>query len=183
MATPTIKLKDFCQLLEIEDRDVRYILEQGHVPKGVAERPMTGNHREFGPDQAFWLAIVLKLKHTGLKTPLAARVADFAARAVRATTQNLSWDRTFLPMTGWFESDHQYFVDVGDLTFIRLVTDAYPSREGLYAFPWSPVEGRRKPDKIWTPFVILRLDITQIAKVLGKVDGWICPHRRPKKVD
>ena len=72
----TIQLKEFCRLFRVEDRQVRYILEAGHVPDGVRRAPSTGNRREFDPGQAFWLAIVVKLKQVGLKTPLAAEVAD-----------------------------------------------------------------------------------------------------------
>ena len=47
------------------------MLEQGHVPSGVQEAPDSGNYRQFGPGQAFWLGMVLKLKQAELKTPLA----------------------------------------------------------------------------------------------------------------
>ena len=88
----TIQLKEFCKLFEVHDREVRYILESGHVPYPVLQMPSTGNRREFKPDHAFWLAIVLKLKHCGIKTPLAAESANYSTAALRGVTQNLGWD-------------------------------------------------------------------------------------------
>lgn len=175
---PTIRLKDFCQLFDVEDREVRYILEEGHVPTGVADHPNTGNHREFGPESAFWLAVVVKLRQAGVKTPFSAKVADFAVRGLRTVTQNLSWDPSFLPMHGWFDTDHEYCLDVGDLKYIRMATDANPSRDGLYTFDWSAIRGRRRVDPKFTPFVIFRVDLTQIARVLSQVEGWSSPRRR-----
>jgi hypothetical protein len=171
---PTIQLSDFCSLFGFDNRQVRYVLEEGFVPKGVEHSPSTGNRREFGPGHAFWLAVVLKLKQTGLKTALAADVADFANRALRAVTQNLVWDLPFLPEEGWFDTDHQYFLDVGDLQYMRLVTDSCPSQEGLYEFDWLSVRGG--PTKITTikPFVIVRVDLTRISKILIQVQGWSC---------
>ena len=68
----TIKLRDICTTLDVGDRDGRYVLERGFVPRGVSESPGSGEHREFSPYQAYWLGMVLKLKQSGLKTPLAA---------------------------------------------------------------------------------------------------------------
>ena len=173
---PTIQLREFCQRFDVQDRVVRYILEEGHVPDGVRSWPSTGNRREFGPDQAFWLAIVLKLKEMGLKTPQAAKVADYSAEALRTVTQNLGWDWRFLPIKGWFDTDHKYYIDIGDLRYIRLVTDSCPSKRGLYEFDWQPVEGKRCPIQNVRPFVLLRLDLARIAEVLKQVDGWQSPN-------
>jgi hypothetical protein len=175
---PAIRLKDFCQLFEVEDREVRYILEEGYVPKGVADHPNTGNHREFGPESALWLAVVVKLKQSGLKTPFSAKVADFAVRGLRTVTQNLSWDPSFHPMDGWFDTRHEYFLDVGDLNYIRMATNANPSSDELYEFDWSPIKGRHRVDRKFAPFVIFRVDLTQIARVLSKVEGWSRARQR-----
>jgi hypothetical protein len=179
MAVLKIQLGDLCELLDVDQREVRYILEQGHVPKGVEENPKTGNWREFGPDHAFWLAIVVKLKQAGMKMPLAAQIADVVKQGMLRMSQNLSWDPTFLPMRGWFETDHQHFVDIGDLEFIRLVTDANPSHEGLYEFPWQPIARRGIFDTEFRPFVVHLIDITHIASLLAEVKGWKCPRRTP----
>ncbi len=169
---PTIQLKDFCKLFGFEDRQVRFILEQGFVPKGVAERPSTGNRREFGPSQAFWLAIAVLLKSNGLKTSTAVEIADITSKGIQMVAQNLSWEPTFLPMKGRFDTDHSWYLDIGDLKLMRIVTDANPSKSDLYEFDWQPVSGRSKIHRGLAPFVVLRLDLTQIARVLARVDGW-----------
>jgi hypothetical protein len=170
-----IKFGEFCKRVGADERAVRYVLERGFVPDGVKKTPATGNHRTFDPGQAFWLAMVLKLMDSGVKTPLAALMADYAEEALRGVTQNLSWDWRFLPAKGWFDTEHLYFVEVGDLKYVRLVTDACPSKETLYEFDWHPVEGRREPVENAEPFVTIRLDLTRIARVFRDVPGWICP--------
>jgi hypothetical protein len=171
---PTIQLSEFCALFGFANREARYVLERGHVPNGVEQSPNTGHHRQFGPGHSFWLAIVLKLKQAGVKTPVAADVADYTNRALHAVTQNLVWDMPFLPAEGYFDTKNQYFVDVGDSQFMRLVTDSCPSQEGLYEFDWLTIKG--KPTKIMTikPFVIVRVDLSRIAKVLAHIQGWSC---------
>jgi hypothetical protein len=163
---PTVQLKDLCRRLNVRDRDARYVLERGFVPDGVDKAPDRGNHRQFDSRQAFWLAMVLKLKQVGLKTPTAAAVANYAEQAVRTVTQNLNWDFSFLPSVGKFDTDHRYFVEVGDGTYIRFVTDANPSVDGLDFFDWHPVMGARRPVKNVDPCVILRLDLSRIAAML-----------------
>jgi hypothetical protein len=110
--------------------------------------------------------MVLKLKGAGLTTPRAAAVADYAEEAVRTVTQNLNWDWNFLPSAGKYDTDHQYFVEVGDGVLIRFVTDANPSVDGLYYFDWHPIAGRRQPVKDANPCVILRLNLSRIAVML-----------------
>ena len=81
-ATKAIQLGVFCARLQIADREVRYVLERGIVPPGVAKSPSTGNPRQFSPAQAFWLALVVKLRRSGFKTSLAAMTADRAATEI-----------------------------------------------------------------------------------------------------
>ncbi len=168
----TIQQKEFCELFGVPRREVRYVLEQGFVPDGVRRKPSTGNRREFDPGQAFWLAIVLKLKEFGLKTPLAAKAADHAVRVLRGVTQNLGWDWQFSPMAGQFDTNRQYYVEIGDFKFIRSVTDASPSEKGLRPFEWHPIEGKHNPPEGFRPFVTLKLDLVRIAEVLKKVEAW-----------
>ena len=175
-SSSSIKLGAFCDRVNVDEREVRYILERGFVPDGVRKSPATGNHRTFDPGQAFWLAMVLKLKQSGMKTPLAASVADYATEALRGITQNLGWDWRFMPAKGWFDTEHLYFVDVGDLQYVRLVTNACPSQERLYEFDWHPVQGKREPVKNAEPYVIVRLDLTRIARLFRDVPGWSRPE-------
>lgn len=160
----TMQLGELCRRLDVPLRHGRYVLEQGIVPKGVEESPDRGNHRQLGAGQAFWLGIVLKLKEAGLKTPLARQVADFAEEGLRGITQNLNWEWPFHPFQGQLWTEQQWYIDVGDLRYIRIVTDTNPSHEGLYEFPWSIV-GKRKTAEV-RPIVILRLDVAGLARLL-----------------
>ena len=166
---PPLQLGELCERLEVRPRDARYVLEQGFVPTGVEPAPESGNYRQFQPRHAFWLGMVLKLKAGGIKTPLAAKIADYAQLALRGVTQNLVWDWQFHPMAGQFDTDHQYYVDVADLQWIRFVTDASPSGGGrLEEFDWVDLLTRRlRDDQDLVPCVILRLNLTQIAKLIG----------------
>lgn len=138
------------------------------MPGGIEQSPESGNHRHFGPGQAFWLAMVLKLKAIGIKAPLAATIATYAEKSLRGVTQNLSWDWQFLPMEGRFDTEQQYFVDVGDLKYIRFVTDANPSGGGrLEEFPWQSAERPNRSIENVRPCAIVRLDLTQIARLLA----------------
>jgi len=162
----SMKVGEFCGRVGVEYRHVRYALEQGILPAGVATAPGRGGHRDLDPAQAFWLAIVLKLKASGVKTPLAGQIADFAREGVRGIAGNLSWDHRFSPFLGRFETDHQWFVDIGDLAYVRMATTAEPSYGGrLREFPWSEI-GQRKADDTAAPVVIIRLDLTRLAAML-----------------
>ena len=165
---PTVQLGEICLRLEVRERDARYVLEQGHIPKGVDGAPDSGNYRQFGPGQAFWLGMVLKLKAIGIQTPLAAKIANDAEESLRTVTQNLGWDWRFRPLAGSFDTAHQYYVDVGDLKYIRIVTDANPSRAGrLQEFPWRAAEVPHQATKNVHPCAVIRLDLTQIARLLA----------------
>lgn len=170
-ASRTIKLQDICQSLEVRDRYARYVLERGFIPDGVAESPGSGEHRDFSPHQAFWLGLVLKLKQSGLKTPLAVQIANYADGAVRTVAQNLGWDYLFFPRGGRFETEHQYFIEVGDFQYIRLVTDACPSQQDFYMFDWHRIAEPGVPVKGVRPCVMLRLDMAQIAARVGAAFG------------
>ena len=152
--------------LKVPYRHARYALEQGILPAGVEEKPGRGDHRQLAPAQAFWLGIVLMLKQSGVQTPLAGKIADFAREAVRTVTQNLNWEYSFHPFLGRFETEHQWFVDIGDLKYVRLATTANPSHDGLYEFPWSDIVTHRqaKGGKGIRPVVILRLDLSSLAQ-------------------
>jgi hypothetical protein len=159
-----MQLGELCQRLDVPYRHARYILERGILPGGVDRNPDRGNHRQLTSAQAFWLGIVLKLKESGVRAPLAGQIADYAEESVRTISQGLSWEPGFQPFEGWLETERQWFVDVGDLHYIRIVTDANPSRRGLYDFDWSEI-GKRKRAEV-TPVVILRLDLARMARLL-----------------
>lgn len=165
--TRMLKLHDICRALDVRDRYARYVLERGFIPEGVPISPGSGEHRDFDPHQAFWLGMVLKLKESGLKTPLAVQVANYADGAVCTAAQNLGWDYLFFPKGGRFETEHEYIVELGDVKYIRLRTNASPSQEGDYAFDWHHVSKPGVPVRNVRPCVVLRLDVAQIAARLG----------------
>lgn len=164
-----IGLGEFCNLFDVAAREVRYVLERGFVPAGTDESPSTGNHRRFGPGQAFWLAMVVKLKQSGVKVPVAAWIADYAIESLRTITRSLNWDWGFRPEKGEFDTDRQYLVEFADLKFVRIVTDANPSIEGLYPFDWHRIEGPRRPVEGVSPVVVIQIDLTAIARILKAI--------------
>lgn len=161
-----MKLAEFSQRLGVPYRQVRYVLEQGILPRGVQDNPGRGEHRDLAPAQAFWLGIVLMLKQNGVQAPMAGQIADFARQGVRGLTQNLRWEDTFEPFLGKFATSNEWFVDIGDLTWIRMATTAHPSRSGqLDEFPWTVIANRTEAPHA-TPVVIIRLDLARLAKLL-----------------
>jgi hypothetical protein len=173
MATQrTIQLGEICRRLQIKERDARYVLEQGNVPSGVDVSPDSGTYRQFGPGQAFWMALVLKLKQAGITIPHAAKIADYAEGGLRTATQNLGQDWQFRPWMGQFDTDHQYCVEVGDLEYVRFGMDANPSGGGRFRyFDWHRIVKPGVPVKGLRPCVILRLDLTVIAQLLAGAFG------------
>jgi hypothetical protein len=174
---PTIQVKEICRLFDFDERQVRFILEQGFVPKGVERAPSTGNRREFGPGQAFCLVITVLLKGAGLKTPTAAEIAKAASEGLQQITQNFNWDRTFSPVSGWFETEYEYTLEVADGRCFRLQTTASPSK-ALEQFGWATLHPPRKKCPAPAALVTIRLDLKKIAAVFKTVDGWSCPHRK-----
>src|SRR5258708_25702402 len=113
-----MRIGELAERLKVPYREVRYVLEQGILPKGVKKTPGRGDHRELDSTQAFWLAIVLELKQNGINAPLAGKIADYAEQGVRGIAANLSWEPSFNPFRGQFETEEQWFVDIGDLTYV-----------------------------------------------------------------
>src|SRR5579862_6936237 len=166
-AFATMQLGELCQRLGIPSRQARYVLEEKLLPRGVDPTPDRGNHRQLTPAQVFWLGIVLKLKESGIRTPLAAQIAEYARQAVRGISRGLNWDPRFLPFDGELVTEHQWFLELGDLKYIRLVTDCCPSQDGLHEFDWTAV-GQLKHIKGVMPVVVVRVDLTRLAEMLRK---------------
>ena len=160
-----IQLGELCRRLDVPYRHARYVLEEGLLPEGVEPDPDRGHHRQLTPAQAFWLGIVLKLKQSAVRTPLAARIADFAKRAVRGVTQNANWERNFSPFDGDLGTENRWYVDVGDLKYIRLATDTHPDYDELFEFPWSFID-RHEVAQGAEPAVLIRVDIARIARLI-----------------
>jgi hypothetical protein len=161
-----IKLKDLCERLDVDYDEARYALARGGLTRHIAKRqPGRGNHRVFELDQAFYLAICLKLKAAGVHTPMAARIADWT-RKIQQFAQNGNWDYQFAPFLGQLTTEHQWYLDVGDGSIVRIVTDAYPGNEGqLHITPWTDMASKTPcPDA--KPSVIFRIDVSRIAEQL-----------------
>lgn len=164
----TIQLRDICEALDVSDRDARYVLERGHVPKGVYVKPASGNHRQFSGGQAVWLGVVLKLKANDISTPVGAKVADYALRCIQTVTQNLGWEPKFLPSHGRLDTENGYKVEIADLTFIRFGTDAGPSKDGYEWFDWHLIEKPGMPVGNIRPYVVFSVDLAHIARQLSQ---------------
>lgn len=161
-----IKLNTLCERLGVSYRDARYALARGIIPKGIENEPGRGNHRVFDWNQAFHLAVVLKLKAAGMSTPLAGLVSEFAAR-IQGLSVNLGWDYEFVPLRGKFQTEHRWYLDIGDAQFVRHVTNASPScRAELEELDWVDMHTRRLA-KSAEPVVVVRIDLGQIAKLLA----------------
>lgn len=160
-----MKLGELCRRLDVPPRHARYVLEQGIHPTGVNGQPGRGEHRDLDPAQAFWLGIVLKLKASGVQAPVAGQVAEFVREGVQGIARHLSWDPGFHPFAGRMDSDHRWYVDVGDLTYLRMVTDANPSGgDRLEEFPWVKLGTRQQVTA--DPVVVLRVNIARLAVLL-----------------
>ena len=149
--------------LSVPYRDVRYVLEQGVLPPGVDASPGRGEHRDLTAEQVFWLAIVLQLKRNGVRTPLAGQIAEYTRQAVRYFTQALGWEPGFQPFRGQFDTQYEWYVEIGDLQYIRVLTSAETYGEGHTAAEWGPIGKRQKTAKV-SPVVVLRLDLAELAR-------------------
>lgn len=94
-----LKLQAICERLGVDYDDARYTLAKGVIPKGVASGPGKGNHRVFGPREAFLVAIILKIRATGVSTAIAKRIAEWSS-SIQLMAVNLGWDWNFAPFSG-----------------------------------------------------------------------------------
>jgi hypothetical protein len=173
-----IKLKELCERLQVNYDEARYVLARGRLPKAITPpEPGRGNHRLFNANQAFFLAVCLKLKAAGISADLAATVSEWSPR-IQEFAQNGGWDNRFAPFAGLFETTHLWFLDVGDARYMRLVTDAHPDRTGLYDTPWTDMRRRKAAGQV-RPAVIFRVDIALIAQQLqhSTIDAAYPPRR------
>jgi hypothetical protein len=167
--TTRFRLQELCQRLNVSYRDARYLCEKNWLPAGVAREPGRGNHRQLNPRQAVWLGIVLKLKACGVRTEMAARIAAFAER-IKGMTRNVGWDWQFSPFDGAFSTAHQWFIEVGDMRFIRFATDANPSRACLDYTPWVDMDSRKLAADA-APIIRIQVDLSALARLLCDLPG------------
>ena len=160
-----LKLRDFCDRIGVKYRDARYALAHGMVPNGIHAEPGRGKHRVFNYQQAFWLAILLKLKSAGIQPKLAAEMATWAQR-VKGFAVNAGWDWRFSPFDGNYATEKQWFLEVGDGQLVGIMTDAFPDREEVVDVSgWVHMETRKRK-KDANPTVIVRIDLSLLANRL-----------------
>lgn len=164
-STELMRMGELCRRLKVPARHARYLAEQQLLPSGVETTPERGNHRQLTSGQAFWLGLVLKLKESGIKAPLAAEITQFVKEGVRGLAQALNYDPGFRPFDGDLDTENQWFIDVGDLKYVRVVTDSCPSDDAVREYDWVEIRNRRA-EKGVRPVVILRLDLAQLARLL-----------------
>jgi hypothetical protein len=173
-----LQIQDLCQRLGTPVRDARYLCEQNWLPRGVPPEPGRGNHRRLTIRQGMWLGIVLKLKAAGLKTPLAVQVAAFAEE-IRGRTNNLGWEGKYSPFDDALDTQQRWYIEVGDQTYLRFVTDTSPNQEGLDQLPWVEMSTRRPAEGV-QPIVCVRIDLSGLARLLrgppGDSDGGLPDH-------
>ena len=161
-----MKMQELCERINVAPRQLKYLLEQGMIPPGVDPSPSTGHHRQLTLGQAFWLAVVLKLKQAGVAAPLASDITNYVKRHLRGITRNLNWDFQFSPFDGDLTSSFWWCVEIGDNEFIHLLTDGNPSRKGVvYEFPWYRIGGNKEVLDP-RPAACVRIDLTRIAEML-----------------
>jgi hypothetical protein len=160
----TIQLGDLCRRIGVPVRMARYLTEQGLLPRGVDPAPERGHHRQLTAGQAYWLALTLMLKQSGVQAPAAAQVTAYAEETVKMVARNLNWDPWFNPFQGRLETEKSWFVEVADMKFIRIVV--FPDPSGRRPeFPWSPLGVRRNVTGV-EPVVMIRIDLARLARLL-----------------
>ena len=169
---PTIQLGQFCAALRVRPRDARYILEQGYVPLGVDVAPNSGTYRQFDPRQAFWLAMVAKLKESGVAVPLGAKIARYSEESLGTLGRRLGWDPQFGPDLGRLETEYQYVAEIAERKYIRIGSDAGPGAAGqVRFFDWHHIDRIGRPVSGLRPCVVLRLNLTEIARQVEEAFG------------
>ena len=160
-----LKLRALCDRIGENYRDARYVLAHGMVPKGVKRDPGRGKHRVFNHWEAFWLAIVLKLKSAGVKPKLAAEMAGWSQR-IKGLAANFGWDWRFSPFDGQLATENQWYLEVGDAKFVRILTDANPSRDELAdETGWIDMRSRKRRKDV-EPTVTIRINLSRLSSQL-----------------
>ncbi len=160
-----MQIGELTRRIGVSNRHARYVLERGFLPPGLDEHPGSGEHRRLDAKQTFWLGLLLVLKSNGLRLPLAAKIAEDVRLTMRIITGNLNWEGDFNPFLGRFHTRYDWFVDIADLRYCRIVTNANPSQhKKMTEFPWAEI-GTRKPIDLH-PFMFLRIDLRKLAEAL-----------------
>jgi DNA-binding transcriptional MerR regulator len=170
------KLQEICSHVHIDYDGARYALARGILPPGIDPDPGRGRHRVFSQEQSLYLATALKLKEAGLTLPRIQEIVPWT-RKIQEWSCNGGFEPNFAPLTGGLQTQHQWFLDIGDGRYVRLRTDANPSKRGIEATPWTNTTSRQgAPDA--KPLVIISLDIGEISRLLDSPDAANSPVAR-----
>jgi hypothetical protein len=99
-----------------------------------------------------------------VRTQKAAEIAGFAER-IKGMSRNLGWDPPFSPFDGAFQTLHRWLLEVGDMKWVRIVTDANPSKHGLDPTDWVAMK-TRSVEKSATPVIVVQIDLSALARLL-----------------
>jgi hypothetical protein len=166
-----MRVGELAERLGVPYRDVRYVLECGVVPEGVAEASGRGDHRHLTVAQACWLAMVLHLKRNGVRVPAAGVIARYAEYAVHGVARRLNWDHRYDSFRGSLETEFQWYLDCADCRYARLATTAKPSKGGrLEEFGWVDF-GMMREAKAVAPVVFMRVDLGGLGRLVRDCRG------------
>lgn len=148
-------------------RDAKYVLERGHADRWVRRTLGTGHHRDMSLGEAYALALLLQLKHAGLRMNDAERVVELVEESIRGVARQLSWDPRFAPFAGQLRTEFQWIAEIGDMKAYRLATDANPLKAGaMEEFDWVTLSRRRRVLTDFRPTVTVRVDLTRLVELI-----------------
>lgn len=162
-------LRELVQTIDVPYRKAQTVLESGHADRWVPRGEGSGRHRDFGPAEAFAFALLMRLRTLGFATAKAAGIVTLLEEGVRTVAQGLVWDPSFHPFRGRLQTTELWLAEVGDGHLCRLGTTANPSKRGLQWFDWT--DAKRKTVQEARPLVTVRIDLAQLAKLIGETFG------------
>jgi hypothetical protein len=166
---PPLTIGDLAKRLGHSKRRVKWLFEEKILPVGASDNKESYNGARFLlASQAYWVSIVLACRLSDVDVNAARVVADFAQMALPRVAQQMRWDRQFRPFEAQFDTRFDWFIDIGDKSFIRLATSAAPRSLGKYVhcFDWATLDDPTIPVLTAWPASILRIDLSRLAHQL-----------------
>jgi hypothetical protein len=160
-----MQLGEFCRRLGVPYRQARYVLEREILPPGVDRNPDRGHHRQLTPAQAFHLGMVLKLKASKITAPIAGMIASVTAGTFSKVDVR-KYDPHFAPFEGALRARLTWYVELGDLNFLRIIGEQDDPPKLVFPGAWMPMNVHKQPPKDFVPVVRIRVDLTRLAQML-----------------
>lgn len=159
-----MRLGELVKRLDVSCREARYVLERHHADHWVQPTPGSGHHRQLTPGEAFALALLLRLRQSGLRPKDAQRVVELVEEGTRGVARQLGWDPRYRPFDGQFATEFTWLAEVGDMKAFRIVTDANPSAgRKMQELPWITLGKRRRKLEGYEACVTIRVNLNQLA--------------------